>query len=760
MFKNNTEDEEALKQKLAYIGLNLEKIPKHLNEYTPISFKPTKVYENTYKIYKHIDVTDIQILLTPTNRLVNLNEKYKLAAPISSYLDSKNEENIERFTAFLKMLSNIKIQDIEEIDIQQKQYKEKIPYTVKYQNNYMWQIFYSDISNQYFMLVPTNEINNVAFFYLLKKQIEAKKNRKKETIFVPISHLEYSGTYLTRTQITDLENYLWYFTKDWPNIFEVYNLKNKLELKITGTTKVYENINSFYSITLENKDKAIEQYKLVKALFVLATAHQSYYKFSTSINEIGELEFIHTQTNNTIKYNNLYDFVQNEINNKDLSLALQNKKITEIQEELEKLKIKVEGQMAKFAEKQKEIATFLECKKSFLGKVKYYFYNRKKSLKSINNVEEKNEIKKQKNILITETLKNKYTIEDLIEICTKLEAREKVVKKLNIDIKAMELKLVNLERKIKNANIYLNEIDLHKKSIFEFWKFSNKDELPSLNEGEEETSTQNEKIVKSFDFVEDIEELGKKVDDIQRRKLSKNETDAVYAIKQALYSCQILNKLKKDSIEEEQKTLLTKEFEELQKKYVKEIKDNNVTDFDIFGNIFEEKTKIINNTKHRETEKDKYKILNINSQTELSVYIDNLRNYLKLVKEAFCKVSSPYNMSIYLESDKPLNKNNIQIFNLNENNAIKQGLNKEEIYLYKVNIQEGMPMLFYSNIIFFDNINNTLPVGMDLSDEILVNLNNYTVNEKSSCEFRYNYIKNEFENSIINVKVIEYDAIK
>ena len=51
--------------------------------------------------------------------------------------------------------------------------------------------------------------------------------------------------------------------------------------------------------------------------------------------------------------------------------------------------------------------------------------------------------------------------------------------------------MCKIERKIKNANIYLNEIDLHKKSIFEFWKFTNKDELPSLNEGEEEENKEN-----------------------------------------------------------------------------------------------------------------------------------------------------------------------------------------------------------------------------------------------------------------------------
>ena len=129
------------------------------------------------------------------------------------------------------------------------------------------------------------------------------------------------------------------------------------------------------------------------------------------------------------------------------------------------------------------------AEKTFFGKIKYYFSNRKKELKPVNSSKNKKETlkeeyKKQETIL--EENKKLYTIEDLIEVCTKLDGRKKMVKNLKLDQKALELKKVNLERKIKNANIYLNEIDLHKKSIFEFWNFTNKDELPSLNEGEKE----------------------------------------------------------------------------------------------------------------------------------------------------------------------------------------------------------------------------------------------------------------------------------
>ena len=40
MRKNIAEDKEKLKEKLEYIGLNLERIPKFLTEFTPFSFRP------------------------------------------------------------------------------------------------------------------------------------------------------------------------------------------------------------------------------------------------------------------------------------------------------------------------------------------------------------------------------------------------------------------------------------------------------------------------------------------------------------------------------------------------------------------------------------------------------------------------------------------------------------------------------------------------------------------------------------------------
>ena len=386
---------------------------------------------------------------------------------------------------------------------------------------------------------------------------------------------------------------------------------------------------------------------------------------------------------------------------------------------------------------------------------------RKKELKPIEKGKTKNTPKKQK-VQEKEQLpleENKqYTIEDLIEVCTKLEARKKMSRALKIDEKALELKNINLERKIKNANIYLNEIELHKKSIFEFWKFTNKDELPSLNEGEEDESTPKEKIGKSFDYEEDIEDFGKKVDEVQRRKLSKNEKDAVFAIKQDLSSAQILNNTKTNQLSEEQKKLLENNLNKLREEYEKNIDSAKIKDFDIFGGLSEDNTKVINNTKHREVEKNKYRVLNITKQIELDVYIDMMRNYLNLLKEAFSKILAPQDIHVYMTSNSELNTDNLNILHLDINKAIADNVDKDEIFLYKINIKEAMPTLYYSNIILFENTNQTLPLGMNLSDEVLVDLSKYKLEETNKEEFKMNYLQDEYTNRIIKVHCIEYNV--
>ena len=225
MQKNTKEDSKELEEKLKYIGLNLEKIPKCFENNEKIKYRPLKTYEdNNYKVYKYVDIKEIEIYITPVDRLESLNEKLKTAMPISYYMKLYSEENLEQYTSFLNMISHLNIDKIENIEKEQKALNAQIPYEIKYKNNYIWQIYYSDVEDKYFMLYSSNENNAECLFYLIKRKIAAQRARKKELIYVPISHMEYSNKLLKKSEIADLENYLWLFTKEWPNIYEVYNL--------------------------------------------------------------------------------------------------------------------------------------------------------------------------------------------------------------------------------------------------------------------------------------------------------------------------------------------------------------------------------------------------------------------------------------------------------------------------------------------------------------------------------------------------------
>lgn len=64
--------------KLNYIGLDLENIPDSIKDFKLLDYRPSKYNdEHVYKVYKYINVNDIQILLTKANRLSNITEKYR-----------------------------------------------------------------------------------------------------------------------------------------------------------------------------------------------------------------------------------------------------------------------------------------------------------------------------------------------------------------------------------------------------------------------------------------------------------------------------------------------------------------------------------------------------------------------------------------------------------------------------------------------------------------------------------------------------------
>lgn len=770
MPKSNRGNNEDLLKKLTYLGLNINNIPEKLKRFEPLEFRVSKSYnEKQYRQYRFIPVEDIQILLSPTNRLDTLEEKYKKARPIGEYLDNKNEENILKYTTFLNMLKNMKIEDIEKIEEEQNNLSKKIPFKVKYDGNYLWQIYYSENTDKYFMIVPTEDIDYSTFFYVLKKQLDKKKSGN---IFVPISNVQYSNKYLKNADFTDLENYLWIFTKDWPLIYEVYDKNDNLSIQIIGETYVFEKIKTQYKIKLENKIEANKFYKLIKALFILQTELPNYYNFSTNISKSGGIEFYFD--NKKIEYDTISKFIKQQFR-----IGLKRKKevrtkIKFYNEKLEKLNELASVQEIEYLAKEKQISTFLECKKSFFGKFKYYFKYSKKSNKN-NILQNKN--RQESNINKTRLkldnkledndniqIKNNYTLEELIENYKELENLEIQMKNVLMDLNAMKLKNKNLQKKIENATRYIQEIDQHKKSIFEFWKYSNKDELSALPEGEQEEINVIKKIEKVFDYEEDLEEFGKNLDKIQRKLLDRNDTDNIYiATTDLIY---ILNKIKRNKVTPEE---IKNSLHRLKKEAIAQKALMEKEEFDIFGSIIEDRTKVkkIKNKTHRELPKDKFNILDINKNTNQLGYKLTLEQVVDSILKSIKKVPIPESLSVYkAANDNSLDSNQINIFDINPEKELDDAIKGENnnINLYKINIKEGTKGVGFTNIIFYDNQNRTLPLGMDLSSKIIIDTTKLHLKLSKSTRFnvvKFENEKDEFSN--INIKTItllEYDIIE
>ena len=763
--KKEVVDEIEINQE--YLGLDLNKIPDTLKKFEPLEYRALRSYDQKkYKQYRYININDIEILLSPVNRLTNLSEKYKKARPLYEYLDSKKEENILKHTTFLKMLKNMDIDEVKKVEKEQSNLNKNIPFKVKFEGNYLWQIYYSENTDRYFMIVPTEDTNHSTFFYLLKKKLENKKTGK---IFVPITSVEYSNKILRKAEFEDIENYLWLFTKDYPSIYEVYDKKDNLSIQIIGETNIYGKVKTPYKVEIKTPEEGSEFYKLLKALFILQTELPTFYTFKTNIDENASLGLYLNEQK--IEYKNMVTFIREQYKEGLKRRKELKTKIRAYNKKLKKLQEKVAMQEIEYLAKEKQISTFLECKKSFFGKFKYYFkYSKKSNKKIIDQKEENIEVEvKTKGEKQEEPrgrkkipIKKIYTLDELITSYKELEELETEMKNLLMDINALKLKTKNMAKKIENASNYIAEIDSHKKSIFEFWKYSNKDELDVLPEGEMEEVNVIKKIEKTFDYEQDFESFGEKLDKIQRKNLSQEDTD--YAYIATTNVLELLNKIKTNNflLEDVEKNLKELKREE------KQLKNLDDEEYDIFGNVIESSTRLrkINNKRHREIEKDKFQILDVNQNTKQIGYKLNLQVILQGINKALEKQVIPESLPVYMALDgEELDKKQINVFNINPETEMKEATDfgGDKINLYKINVKEGTNAIGFTNIIFYNNQNRTLPVGMNLSTKMMVDLTKAHLKLVNKTSFNIaNFFdeNNDFSDiEIKNVQVLEYDMV-
>lgn len=734
------ETNENLTEKLNFIGLDLKNIPDKFNLFQPIDFGIHKNYnEKNYKVYKYVDINDIEIFLTPTHRLADYTEKYAKALPIGAYLNVDTEKDIERNLLFLNLIRKLNLEEIEILEEQQKALNKSIPYTVKFNKDYIWQVHYSQTSKKYFMLIPIKESELAELFYVIKKQIKGKE----EKIFVPICYSEYSNTFLNTSEIEELEKFLCFFAKDWPSIYEVYDKQDNMSIQILGKATIYDTIKSEYKIELKTQGEAEDYYKLLKVLFILETQLSHHYKFNIKLDEKGTIHFYYGE--DKIDNSKLIDFIKREyLQGLEKTIKAKEVKIN-LDKKLRKLKKLSKNLDQEYFEKEKQISTFLECKKTFFGKVKYFIKYKKKSIQTTNtNITEKDEPTNKLKYCERTEIKEVYTLEELLTLYTKLDQETNAIKDLELDIEAINKRINMLQTKIKNATLYIKEIDDHKKSIFEFWKFTNKDEAKQLNEGIIEVHT-NRKLKKAFNFDLDFEDLSKQMDKEQRTVFTKEETDSIF-----IATTNVLNDINciihKEKISEEHLLKLKEEMQENEKN----------TAFDIFGSIdsSNEQVKTLGNIKHRENAKNKFSILNLKGKTTLKEYTNKIRNIADDIQASIKKFKSDIEIPIYKVGNI---EDGLNVFYINPESALKDAKSKE-VNLYKIMLKENTNCIALTNIMYYNNNNQTLPLGMHISDGILINTEKLNLKLKNKDE---NYIIKTIEASpkieTLKINIFEYE---
>ena len=58
--------------------------------------------------------------------------------------------------------------------------------------------------------------------------------------------------------------------------------------------------------------------------------------------------------------------------------------------------------------------------------------------------------------------------------------------------------------------------------------------------------------------------------------------------------------------------------------------------------------------------------------------------------------------------------------------ALEKSIEHEKINLYRITVPEKAKLIYYTNIMYYDNYNRTLPDGMNISDKVLFDMNKHT----------------------------------
>ena len=329
-----------------------------------------------------------------------------------------------------------------------------------------------------------------------------------------------------------------------------------------------------------------------------------------------------------------------------------------------------------------------------------------------------------------------------------------------MDINALKLKNKNLKKKIKNATNYIEEINQHKKSIFEFWKYSNKDAVATLDDGEEEEFNV-KKLEKVFDFENDFEKFGISADKNQRRRLTDSELESAF-----IATTNTLPLLQRMNLKIAENREISEELKRIKISRQKGIDFDEDDDepFNIFGKIKQSsnKERTIGNKTHREQPRERAEILEIKKESKGVELKRHLEKVLKDLKSAMKKNNLTEDMYVYKASFEEIELDTIDAVSLDPKKELEEFLKndktKAKIYLYKIKLPKETNYIAFTNIIFFDNTNMTLPVGMNLSTKILVDLSKLNIKEektKKLNKLQFEKDNNDFSKIIVKKIILK-----
>ena len=110
-----------------------------------------------------------------------------------------------------------------------------------------------------------------------------------------------------------------------------------------------------------------------------------------------------------------------------------------------------------------------------------------------------------------------------------------------------------------------------------------------------------------------------------------------------------------------------------------------------------------------------------------------------------------------------IDENALTVMDINSGAELSNFEDKGEgaLNLIKVNFKENMPLLYYSNIIYYDNTNQTLPEGMNISSKVLIDCSKFEFELINQTKFRTNNYFRESQNLILpkskDIFVYEYN---